>query len=81
MYDKAFIINVNKCSKPFFLEQHIDIVNRVTLQAFGRSVHVTASFLIVFFVIACFERPADFLVWLRLFLSYCHVESRVRCGT
>ena len=34
MYDKAFIINVNKCLKPFFIEQHIDIVNRVTLQSF-----------------------------------------------
>ena len=31
---KAFKINVNKCLKPFFLEQHIDIVNRVTLQSF-----------------------------------------------
>ena len=31
---KAFIINVNKCLKPFFLEQHIGIVNRVTLQSF-----------------------------------------------
>ena len=34
VYDKAFKINVNKCPKPFFLEQHIDIVNRVTLQSF-----------------------------------------------
>ena len=33
MYDTAFIINVNKCPKPFFLEQHIDIV----FKAFGRS--------------------------------------------
>ena len=31
VYVKAFIINVNKCLKPFFLEQHIDIVNRVKL--------------------------------------------------
>ena len=31
---KAFIVNVNKCLKPFFLEQHINIVNRVTLQSF-----------------------------------------------
>ena len=31
----AFIIvNVNKCLKPFFLEQHINIINRVTLQSF-----------------------------------------------
>ena len=28
MYVKAFIINVNRCPKPFFLEQHIDIVNK-----------------------------------------------------
>ena len=34
MYDKAFIMNVNKCPQPFFLGQHIDIVNRVTLQSF-----------------------------------------------
>ena len=31
---KAFIVNVNKCLKLFFLEQHINIVNRVTLQSF-----------------------------------------------
>ena len=43
VYVKDFIINVNKCLKPFFLEQHIDIVNRVTLQAFGRSVIVGIS--------------------------------------
>ena len=34
MYVKAFIVNVNKRMKPFFLEQHINIVNRVTLQCF-----------------------------------------------
>ena len=34
MYAKAFIVNENKCMKPFFLEQHINIVNRVTLQSF-----------------------------------------------
>ena len=34
MYAKAFIINVNKRLKPFFLEQHITIVNKVTLQSF-----------------------------------------------
>ena len=34
MYVKAFMINVNKRMKPFFLEQHITIVNRVTLQSF-----------------------------------------------
>ena len=34
MYVKAFIVNVNKRLKPFFLEQHINIVNRVTLQCF-----------------------------------------------
>ena len=28
---KAFIVNVNKCLKLFFLIQHINIVNRVTL--------------------------------------------------
>ena len=26
---KAFIVNLNKCLKPFFLEQHINIVNTV----------------------------------------------------
>ena len=31
---KALIVNVNKCLKPFFLEQHINIVNRVMLQSF-----------------------------------------------
>ena len=34
MYVKVFIVNVNKLLKPFFLEQHINIVNRVTLQSF-----------------------------------------------
>ena len=34
MYVKNFIVNVNKRLKPFFLEQHINIVNRVTLQSF-----------------------------------------------
>ena len=34
MYVKAFIVNVTKCLKPFFLEQHINIVNKVTLQRF-----------------------------------------------
>ena len=34
MYVKAFIVNVNKCPKSFFLEQHINIVNRSTLQSF-----------------------------------------------
>ena len=34
MYVKAFITNVSKCLNPFFLEQHINIVNRVTLQSF-----------------------------------------------
>ena len=33
MYVKAFIVNVNKRPKPFFLEQHISIVNK----AFGLS--------------------------------------------
>ena len=37
MYVKVFIVNVNKRLKPFFLEQHINIVNRVTLQGFGLS--------------------------------------------
>ena len=31
---KAFIVNLNKCLKLFFLEQHINIVNRVPLQSF-----------------------------------------------
>ena len=34
MFVEAFIVNVNKRPKPFFLEQHINIVNRVTLQSF-----------------------------------------------
>ena len=34
VYVKAFIVNVNKCVKPFFLEQHYNIVNTVTLQSF-----------------------------------------------
>ena len=34
MFIKAFIVNVNKRLKPFFLEQHINIVNRVKLQSF-----------------------------------------------
>ena len=29
-----FIVNVNKCLKPFFLEQHTNIVNIVTLKSF-----------------------------------------------
>ena len=33
VYVKAFLVNVNKCLKPFFLEQHINIVNTVTLQS------------------------------------------------
>ena len=39
MYVKASIVKVNKCPKPFFLEQHINIANTVTrFKAFGRSV-------------------------------------------
>ena len=34
MFVKAFIVNVNKRLKPFFLEQHINSVNNVTLQSF-----------------------------------------------
>ena len=34
VYVKAFIVNDKKCPKPFFLVQHINIVNRVTLQSF-----------------------------------------------
>ena len=37
VYVKAFLVNVHKCMKcmkPFFLEQHINIVNRVTFQRF-----------------------------------------------
>ena len=34
VYVKAFIVNGNKCLIPFFLEQHIDIVNTVKLQSF-----------------------------------------------
>ena len=33
MYVKAFIVNVNKRLKPFFLEQHIKTVNTVTFQS------------------------------------------------
>ena len=33
MYVKVFNVNVNKRLKPFFLEQHINIVNIVTLQS------------------------------------------------
>ena len=43
MYAKAFIGNVNKRLKPFFLEHHINIENRVTLQSF-------------WFIFSCFER-------------------------
>ena len=35
---KAFIVNVNKCLKLFFLGQHISIVNWVRFKAFGLSV-------------------------------------------
>ena len=38
MYVKAFIVKVNKCPKPFFLEQHINTVNTVTLQSYLRLV-------------------------------------------
>ena len=34
MYVKVFAVNVNKRLKPSFLEQHINSVNRVTLQSF-----------------------------------------------
>ena len=34
MYVKGFIVNVNKCLKPFYLDQHINSVNTVTLQSF-----------------------------------------------
>ena len=34
MFVKAFIVNVNKCLIPFFLDQHINIINTVTLQSF-----------------------------------------------
>ena len=34
LYVKAIIVNVNKWLKPFFLWQHINIVNTVTLQSF-----------------------------------------------
>ena len=34
MYVKAYIVNVNKRLKPFFLDQYTNIVNRVTLQSF-----------------------------------------------
>ena len=40
MYDKAFITNVNKYPKPFFLEQHIDIDIESRFKAFGRSVFI-----------------------------------------
>ena len=41
MYVKAFIVNVNECLKPFFLEQHINIVIESRFKAFGLSVHWT----------------------------------------
>ena len=41
---KAFVVNVNKCPKPFFLVQHINIVYRVTLQSFGLSVAAYPTF-------------------------------------
>ena len=34
MYVKSVIVNVNKCLNPFFLDQHINSVNTVTLQRF-----------------------------------------------
>ena len=34
VYVKAFIVNVNKCLKSFFLEQHISVVNTVAHQSF-----------------------------------------------
>ena len=37
MYVTAFIKHVNKRLKPFFLEQHINIVNRSRFKAFGLS--------------------------------------------
>ena len=39
MYVKAFTANVDKRLKPLFLEQHINIVNRV--KAFGLSVSIS----------------------------------------
>ena len=39
VYVNAFIVNVNKCLKTFFLELHINIVNTVTPKAFGLSVN------------------------------------------
>ena len=34
MYVKACLVDVNKCMELFYLEQPINIVNRVTLQMF-----------------------------------------------
>ena len=34
LYAKAFIVNVNSCMKPYFLQRHINILNRETLQSF-----------------------------------------------
>ena len=33
MFVKCFTVNVNKCLKPIFIEQNINIVNTVTLQS------------------------------------------------
>ena len=46
MYVNAFIVNVNKCLKPFFLEQHINIVNTAMLQIFWFSVVVVLILLL-----------------------------------
>ena len=33
-----YYIYINKCMNPFFLEQHINIINTHSFKAFGRSV-------------------------------------------
>ena len=53
MYVKAFIVNVSKSLKPFFLEQHINIVDRVTLQSFW----FISTFIIIGGSIISLSRP------------------------
>ena len=50
MYVNAFAVYVNKCLKPFFLEQHINIVNRGMLQSLWFICSKPASFTLQIFV-------------------------------
>ena len=58
MYVKAFIVNVNKCRRPFFLEQHINIVNRVTLRSFWFICNIAIIFLSISLNM-CFRSSID----------------------